>query len=153
MDTCETNSFEIKTSCAVEKAERDPYRSRTHGKRRAAENGNKQHCKHEKSDQPEESTVKEQRVDDVATYQRPRDAGVTNMRMDEMLMAVSSGTSRVCVNEEKYEPATIRGLPVHLVQKGQAKEMKDLDDMNVLEWVEEYQRYQRTPRSLTVDGQ
>ena len=40
--------------------------------------------------------------------QGPRDAGVTKMRMDEMLMdqfmAVSSGTSRVCVNEEKYEP-------------------------------------------------
>ena len=46
-------------------------------------------------------------------------------------------TSRVCVNEEKYEPATIRGLPAVLVEKGQASEMKDLDDMNVLEWVEE----------------
>ena len=57
------------------------------------------------SDQPEESTVKEQRVDDVAMDQGPRDAGVTKMRMDEMLMdqvmAVSSGTSRVCENEEK----------------------------------------------------
>ena len=52
-------------------------------------------------------------------------------------MAVSSGTSRVCVNEEKYEPATIRGLPADLVKKDQAKEIKDLDDMNVLEWVEE----------------
>ena len=57
-------------------------------------------------------------------------AGVTKKRTDEMLMdqvmAVSSGTSRSCVNEEKYEPATIRGLPTDLV-----------DDMNVLEWVEE----------------
>ena len=49
-------------------------------------------------------------------------------------MAVSSGTSRVCVKEEKYEPATVRGLPADLVKKGQAREMKDLDDMNVLEW-------------------
>ena len=66
---------------------------------------------------------------------------MTKMRMDEMLMdqvmAVSSGTSRVCVNEEKYEPATIRGLPADLVKKGQAREVKDLDDTNVLEWVEE----------------
>ena len=48
VDTRETNSIGIKTSCAVEKAERDACRSRTHGKRRAAENGNKQHCKQEK---------------------------------------------------------------------------------------------------------
>ena len=33
VDTRETNSIEIKTSCAVEKAERDAYKSRTHGKR------------------------------------------------------------------------------------------------------------------------
>ena len=46
--TRETNPIEIKTSCAVEKAERDAYRSRTHGKRRPAENGNRQHCKQEK---------------------------------------------------------------------------------------------------------
>ena len=39
-----------------------------------------------KSDQPEESTVREQRVDDVAMDQGPRDAGVSKMRMDEMLM-------------------------------------------------------------------
>ena len=94
-----------------------------------------------KSDQPEEATVKEQRVDDIVMDQGPRDAGVTKMRMDEMLMdqvmAVSSGTSRVCLNEEKYEPATMRGLPADLVTKSQAREMKDLDDMNVLEWVEE----------------
>ena len=94
-----------------------------------------------KSDQPEEATVEEQRVDDIAMNQGPRDAGVTKMRMDEMLMdevmAVSSGTSRVCVSEEKHEPATIRGLSADLVKKGQAREMKDLDDMNVLEWVEE----------------
>ena len=59
-----------------------------------------------KSDQPEDATLKEQRVDDIAMDQGPRDAGVTKMRMDEVLMdqvmAVSSGTSRVCVNEEKY---------------------------------------------------
>ena len=72
-----------------------------------------------KSDQPEEATVKEQRVDVIMMDEGPRDAGVTKMRMDEMLtdqvMAVSSGTSRVCVNEEKYEPATIRGLPTDLL--------------------------------------
>ena len=66
---------------------------------------------------------------------------MTKMRMDEMLMdqvmAVSSGTSLVCVNEEEFEPATIRGLPADLVKKGQAREMRYLDDMNVLEWVEE----------------
>ena len=94
-----------------------------------------------KSDQPEEATVKEQRFDDIVMDQGPRDAGVTNMRMDEMpmdqVMAVSNGTSRVCVNEEKYELATIRGLPADLVKKNQAREMKDLDDMNVLEWVDE----------------
>ena len=93
------------------------------------------------SDQPEEATVKAQRVDDIVMDQGPRDAGVTKMRMNEMLMeqvmAVSSGTSRVCVNEGKYEPATIRGFTADLVKKGQAREMKDLDDMNVLEWVEE----------------
>ena len=68
-------------------------------------------------------------------------AGVTKMRMHEILMnhvmAVSSGTSRVCVNEEKYEPATTRGLPADLVKKGQARELKYRDDMNVFEWVEE----------------
>ena len=73
--------------------------------------------------------------------QGPRDADVTKMRMDEMLMdqvmAVSSGTSRVCKNEEKYELATIRGLPADLVKKGHAREVKDIDVMNVLEWVEE----------------
>ena len=93
------------------------------------------------SDQPEERTVKEQKVDDIAMDQGPRDAGVTKMRMDEMrmdqVMAVSNGTSRVCVNEEKYEPATIRGLPADLVKKSPAREMKHLDDMNVLEWAEE----------------
>ena len=56
--------------------------------------------------------------------QGSRDAGVTKMRMDEMLihqvMAVPCGTSRVCVNEEKNEPATIRELPADLVKKGQA---------------------------------
>ena len=55
----------------------------------------------------------------------------------DQVTAVSCGTSRVCVNEEKYDPATIRGLPADLVKKGQTREMKDLDDMNVLEWVEE----------------
>ena len=71
------------------------------------------------SDQPEEATVK----DDIVMDQGPRDAGVTKMRMDEMLMdqvlAVSSGTSRVCVNKEKHEPATIRGLPEEIVKNGQ----------------------------------
>ena len=84
-----------------------------------------------KSDQPDESTVKEQKVGGIAMDQGPRDVGVTKLRMDEMLMdqvmAESSGTSRVCVNDEKHESATIRGLP--------AKDTKDLDDMNVLELV------------------
>ena len=74
-----------------------------------------------KSDQPEEATVKEQRVGDIVMDQGPRDAGVIKMRMDKMLMdqvmAVSSGTSRLCVTEEKYEPATSRGLPADLVKK------------------------------------
>ena len=39
-----------------------------------------------KSDQPEEATVKEQRIDDIVMDQGPRDAGVTKIRMDEMLM-------------------------------------------------------------------
>ena len=93
------------------------------------------------SDQPEETTVKEKRVGDIAMDQGPRDAIMTRKRMDEMLMdqvmAVSCGTSHVCLNEEKDEPATILGLPADLVKKGQAREMKDLDDMNVLEWVKE----------------
>ena len=72
------------------------------------------------------------------------------MLMDQV-MALSSGTSRVCVNEEKYEPVTVRGLFADLFKKGQAREMKDLDDMNVLSgW--KNQRYQRTHRFLTVDG-
>ena len=41
------------------------------------------------------------------------------------------------VNQEKYEPATIRGLPADLVKKGKAREMEDFDHMNVLEWVNE----------------
>ena len=44
--------------------------------------------------------------------------------------------TRLC-EREKYEPATIGGLPADLVKKVQAKEMKDLDDMNVLERVQE----------------
>ena len=62
--------------------------------------------KKRKSDQPEKATVKEQRVDDIAMDQGRRDVGVTKMRMDEMLidqvMAVSNGTTRVSVSEEKY---------------------------------------------------
>ena len=58
--------------------------------------------------------------------QGPQDASLIKARMDEMLMdqvkAVPCGTSRVCVNEEKYEPATIRGLPADLVKKGQGYE-------------------------------
>ena len=83
--------------------------------------------------------AKEQRVEDVAMDQGPQDASLTKMRMDAMLMeqvkAGSCGTSRICGNEEKYVPATIRGLPADLVKKGQAREMKDLDDLSVLEWV------------------
>ena len=94
-----------------------------------------------KSDQPEETTVKEQKVDDIAMDQEPQDARMTKMRVDEMLMdqvmAVSCWTSRVCVNEEKYEPPTIRGLPADLVKEGQARELKNFDDMSGVEWVKE----------------
>ena len=98
--------------------------------------------------------MKEQKVDDIAMNQGPRDAGVTNMKMDEMLMdqvmAVSCGTSRVFLNEEKYESATIRGLPADLVKKGQAREMKDtLPTWSA--WKNHW--YQGTPRFSTVDGQ
>ena len=93
-------------------------------------------------EQPEELTAKERKVENSAMDdQEPEDTSQTKARMDEMLMdqvmAVSCGTSRVCVNEEKFESATIRGLPADLVKKGQAREMKDLDDMKVLEWVKE----------------
>ena len=88
-------------------------------------------------DQPEELAAKESR--DNAMDQEPQGTKLTKARMDEMLMdqvmAVSCGTPRVCVNEKKYEPATIRGLPTDLVKKGQTREMKDVDDMIVLEWV------------------
>ena len=93
-------------------------------------------------DQPEELTAKERRVENPAMDdQEPEDASQTKARMDEMLMdqvlAVSCGTSRVCVNEGKYESATIRGFLADLVKKGQAREMKDFDDMKVLEWVKQ----------------
>ena len=65
--------------------------------------GEWQHCSttRQEGDQPEEATVKEQRVDDIVIDQGPRDAGVTKMRMDEMLMdqvmAVSNGNfTRLC---------------------------------------------------------
>ena len=71
----------------------------------------------------------------------PQDASLTKARMDETLtdhfVAVSCGTSRVSVNEDRDEPATIRRLPADLVKKNKAREMKDLNDMNVLEWVRE----------------
>ena len=74
-----------------------------------------------KSDQPEEATVKEQRVDDIAMDQGPRDAGVTKMRMDEMLMdqvmAVSCGASRVCVNEENTSQRQSEDCPQILSKK------------------------------------
>ena len=94
------------------------------------------------SEQPEELTAKERKVENSPMDdQEPEHTSQTKARMDEMLMdqvmAVSCGTSRVCVNEEKFESATIRGLPADLVKKGQAREMKDLDDMKVLEWVKE----------------
>ena len=72
-------------------------------------------------DQPEEATVKEQRVDDIVMDQGPRDAGVTKMRMDLMLMdqvmAVSSGTSRVCVNEENTSQRQSEDCPQILSRK------------------------------------
>ena len=106
------------------------------------ENGNSSIANKRQGDQPEELTAKEPRVEDVAMDdQGLKDTSQTKARMDEMLMdqamAVSCGTSRVWVNDEKYEPATIGGLPADLVLKGQEREMKDLDDMNVLEWVKE----------------
>ena len=93
-------------------------------------------------EQPEELTAKERKVENSPMDdQEPEHTSQTKARMDEMLMdqvmAVSCGTSRVCVNEEKFESATIRGLPADLVKKGQAREMKDLDDMKVLEWMKE----------------
>ena len=141
MDTRESCSIGIKTSCAVEKAERETPADLEHMENDELRRmGTGSAANTRKSDQPEEATVKEQRVDDIVMDQGPRDAGVTKMRMNEILMdrvmAVSSGISRVCVNKEKYEPATIRGLPADLVKKGQAREVKDLDDTNV-EWVEE----------------
>ena len=138
MDTRETNSTEVKTSSAIEKAERE---RRTWKVTSCRDWEPAAVQTREKSDQPEETTVKEQWVDDIAMDQGPQDASMTKMRMDEMLMdqvmAVSCGASRVCVNEEKYEPATIRGLPTDLVERSQAREMKDIDDMSVLEWVKE----------------
>ena len=93
-----------------------------------------------KSDQPEEATVKEQMVDDIVMDQGPRDAGVTKMRLDKMLMdqvmVVSSGTSRVCVRKNTSQRQS-DDCRRYLVKRGQAREMKDLHDMNVLEWVEE----------------
>ena len=58
-------------------------------------------------DQPEELTAKERKVEKSAMDdQEPEDTSQTKARMDEMLMdqvmAVSCGTSRVCVNEEKF---------------------------------------------------
>ena len=77
-----------------------------------------------RGDQPEELTAKEPRIEDVAMDdQGPKDTSHAKARMDEMLMdqvmAVSCGTSRICVNEEKCKPATIRGLPADLVLRGQ----------------------------------
>ena len=74
-----------------------------------------------KNDQPEESTVKEQRVDDITMDQGPRDASMTKMRMDEMLMdqvkAVSRRNSRVCVNEENTSQRPSEDCPQILSRK------------------------------------
>ena len=140
MDTRETNSTEAKTSGTIEKTERDASWSRNTWKVTSCGVQTRDTVTGQRG-----TAVKEQRVDDTAMDQGRKDASMTKMRMDEMLMdqvmVVSCGTSHVCVNEDKYEPATIRGLPADLVKKGvkngQAREMKDLDDMNVQEWVKE----------------
>ena len=79
----------------------------------------------------EEATVKEQRVDDIVRWIKDHEMrGVTKMRMDEMLMdqvmAVSSGTSCVCVNEENTSQRQSEDCPRILSRKVQAREMKDL---------------------------
>ena len=54
--------------------------------------------------------MKKQRIDDIAMDQGSQNANMTKMRMNEMLMdqvvAVSCGTSRVCLSEERYEPSS-----------------------------------------------
>ena len=71
----------------------------------------------------------------------PQDESMTTAKMDDMLMdqvlEVSRRTSRLCVNEDKYDLAMIRGLPADLVKNGRAREMTDLDNMNVHEWVKD----------------
>ena len=67
-------------------------------------------------------------------------------------MSVSCGTSHICMNEDKYEPAVTRGLPTDLVEEGQARDMKHFHDMKVLERVEQ-RVYQHIKRFMTVDGQ
>ena len=83
-----------------------------------------------KSDQPEEAMVKEQRVDDSAMDQGSRDAGLTTMRMDEMLMdqvvAVSIGTSRVCVNEKNTSQRQSEDWPQILSRKVKQEKWKTL---------------------------
>ena len=72
MDARVTNSIEIKTSCAVEKAERETPTDLEHmendelRRMRTCSTANKS-----KSDQPEEATMKEQRVDDIVMDQGP----------------------------------------------------------------------------------
>ena len=84
----------------------------------------------EKVDQPEEATVYEHRVDDIAIDQAPQDASMTKMRMDEMLMdqvmAVSCGTSRVCVNGEKYDQRQLEDCPQILSRKAKRARLKTL---------------------------
>ena len=75
------------------------------------------------SDQPEELAAKEPRVEDVAMDQGPQDASATKARrMHDMLInhfiAVSCGTSRVCVNEEKYKASNIQRIARRPRQEG-----------------------------------
>ena len=87
MGTRGTDSTVVKASGTIEKAERETPTNLEHMEndelwrmRTGSSASNR------KGDQPEEATVKEHRVDDIVMDQGPRDAGVTKMRMDEILM-------------------------------------------------------------------
>ena len=81
--TRETNSIELKTFlCSRKGRERRMQISNTWKRTSCGEWEQAALQTRGKSDQPEEATVQEQRVDDIVMDQGPRDAGVTKMRMD-----------------------------------------------------------------------
>ena len=74
MDTRETNSIEIKTSCAVEKAERETPTNLEHLENDELQiMGTGSTANRRKSDQPEGATMKEQRVDGIAMGDQDQD--------------------------------------------------------------------------------